>query len=242
MTLEDLLKEASDPSTDPERLGELAYHENKAAQRAAWMNPSLPEDVWREVLLGYEPEAWANPMAPFYLLTWTSRKEDRTTMEGAARFVMSELFRNDDRCSPEGKALIAAKVQEWWVTAQSADDMMTYLGWWAEAKGKDSFEHRETVRILVLCVRTAPDLIAKDRQALDLLDTWSGGGQDLRKKATALASSRAVTYACQFAHNTWSNAWYATSEVIKAASSPEKVDHLLTDLIRQEMPLPPVVA
>jgi hypothetical protein len=44
-------------------------------------------------------------------------------------------------------------------------------------------EHREVVRILVLCVRTAPNLTTEDRQALDLLEAWSAGGEDRRKEA-----------------------------------------------------------
>lgn len=84
MTHEDLLKEASNPSTDPQRLRELVDHEDEAIYGAAWRNPSLPEDILRQALLGGFLEAWSNPMASLYVLTWTPREDDWRTLEDAA--------------------------------------------------------------------------------------------------------------------------------------------------------------
>lgn len=244
-----LLQEASDPSTDPERLRELAEHKNKAVQRVAIRNPSVPENLWRTALLIGEPEAWDNPMAPLYLLAWTPRENDLRTVDVSARLVVYALWETPERCSPEGKALLAAKVQEWWDTFESASDMMGFLGRWAVTKGKDSAEHREVVRILILCVRTVPNLTTEDRQALDLLEAWTAGGEDRRYEAEDLADLMAVKDACRFSLAPWSNAWNALFEVLVVVVSDKKgaerrkaqAEHQrqMADVIRQAMPLPP---
>jgi hypothetical protein len=101
-------------------------------------------------------------------------------------------------------------------------------------------------------VRTAPNLIAEDRQALDLLEAWSQGGQDRREETEALASSYAVKNNLAFAQDSSINPRHAIFEVLEVVASDKegkerqeaRVDHerLLVDLIRREMPLPPVVA
>jgi hypothetical protein len=245
----DPLQEAADPSTDPERLGQLAGH--KAVQRVAWRNPSLPEEVWREVLLDGHPEAWANPMAPFYVLTWTPRKEDWGTLEEAVRFATQALWEAPSRCSPEGKALIAAKIQEGWITSASGRNLMQFLGWWAKAKGDGSSEHLKVVHIAVLCVRTVPDLTDKGRQVLDLLEAWTAGGEDRRYEAYTLAFSNPIKEIVGFARDPSYSPWYAINQVVHVVASDKEGataeeaqvqhDRLLADLIRREMPLPPVV-
>jgi hypothetical protein len=241
----DLLQEASDPSTAPERLRELGLYHDQDVQRAAWKNPSLPEDVWRTVLLGGKPEAWANPMTPIYLLAWTPREDDPSTPEYAAPFATQALWDEPDRCCPEGKALLAAKVQEWWATSEDSEVMIRFLGWWAQAKGDDSTEHREVVRITVLCVRTAPDLTASDLKALDLLEAWCAGGADRRYETKALISSQAVTDTALFAQSSFSP-WNAVYEMLSAVGrmadneAKDEQSSMLADLIRRERPLPPV--
>jgi hypothetical protein len=247
-----LLQEAADPSTAPERIRQLADHKNRVVQRAAIRNPSLPEEVWCEALINGEPEAWANPMASIYLLTWTPRKNDFRTVEDAARRATQGVWAVPERCSLEGKVLLNAKVKEWWVTSESASDMAMYLGWWALAKGDGSTEHRETVRLLLLCVRTAPHLTDDDRQALDLLQTWATGGANRRKEARDLADSEAIMDVGLFAHDPSYYPWRVINEVLMAVSSGKqgrerkeaKAEHErhLADVIRREMPLPPVVA
>jgi hypothetical protein len=244
MTHEDLLKEATDPATDPERLRVLAYHEDEAVQRAAWRNPSLPETVWRWALLEGNPEAWANPMAPLYVLAW----DDPSTFESAARWATYELWQDPERCSSEGKALLAAKVQEGWTTSINTIDMLWLLGKWVQAKGNGSPEHREVVRILVRCVRTAPNLTDKDRQALDFLKTWCMGGEYQIKESYELAFSTVVKSVIKFSDDFCSPEWYAVQDILVAverqAGKEARAEHerLLADLIRQEMLLPPVVA
>jgi hypothetical protein len=246
------LQEASDPTTDPERLYQLARSNRNAVAWAAMRNPSLSEEAWRKFLLIGYPETWANPMAPFYVLTWTPREEDRgTTLDDLARLTMCSLWSDPDRCSPEGKALIVANIHAWWDTCESGDDMMIFLGRWAQVKGKDSPEFRETLRILVLCVRTMSHLTDQDRETLDLLEAWAAGGQDRRDEAYELASSKVVTYACRFAHRLFpspSDTLEALRETVASDKEGQErkeaiAEHqrLLADLIRQAMPLPPVV-
>jgi hypothetical protein len=244
------LQEATDPTTAPERLRELGLYHDQGVRRAVWKNASLPEEVWREVLLRGEPEPWANPMAPIYLLTGIY---DFKNLHNAARWATGESWRNPDpdRCSPEGKALIAAKLQEWWATSESAEDMMLFFGLWAYTNGKDSAEHREVVRITVLCARTSPDLTTRDHEALDLLDAWSQGGVDERKKAQTLSSAQSIKDTFQFALDPHYMPWSLYDNLMKAVSSgkqgierKEAMDEhsrLLADLIRRERPLPPVV-
>jgi hypothetical protein len=243
-----LLEEANDPSTDPERLRKLARNENKAVRRAVQRNPSLPEDVWRKVLLDGQPEAWANPMTPIYLLAWTPHKKDWNTLEDATRLAAEALWKRPDRCSVQGKTLLNAKIQAWWATSEDADDMMSLLAWWADAKGNGSQEHREAVRITIVCVRTIPDLTTKDRQAFDILQAWSEDGKDGRKKAKDLASSVAVRNTIYFAENTSYRPWHAIFALIDVLVSDKegkeaerKHFRLLTNVIRQARPLPPVV-
>lgn len=228
-----------------ERLRELADHRNRAVYQAAWKNPSLPEDVWHETLVKGEPEAWANPMAPIYLLTWIPRKDDTNTLAYAAYLAQFRSLREPSRCSAEGKALLSIKVQEAWVASELAEEMMIFLGWWVGHKGKDSSEHRKVVHILVSCVRTVPNLTNKDDRALDILQDWSMGGKDQRKKAKALADSQVVKRALKFAQNTSCGPWHAMYDVLDSlnrTTTVNRVNHsrMLADLIRIEMPLPPV--
>jgi hypothetical protein len=245
MTQHDLLKEATDPATDPERLRELAQMMSEAVRRAVSKNPSVPEDVWGDALLQGWPEAWDNPMAPIYILTWTPREDNPDTLEDAIQVSTFALWKHPERCSLEGKALLNAKLQEWWATSEEADDMMNFLGRWVKEENGGSQEHREVVRVLVLCVRTTPDLTDDDRQALDLLEVWCAGGKDQRKEAYALASSQPVKYAYWSAINPF-NMGSTLSQVFRgvAWTKEAKAEHerLRADLIRREMPLPPVVA
>lgn len=244
------LEEASDPATDPERLRELAdINEAVEVHRAAWRNPSLPEDEWRKVLMLGVPEAWANPMALFYLLTWTPRKDDPRSLVDAARSATQLLWDTPKRCSPEGKALLNAKVQEWWVTSEKATRMMIFLGAWINKRGVS--EHFKVMRLLLRCVRTVPHLITEDHQALNILDEWIQGGADGRDEALGLAYSSAVEYIVSFALHPNYSPWKAinamvitvASDKIGAERDEAKAEHnrMLADLIRQEMPLPPVV-
>jgi hypothetical protein len=251
-TLPSLQKEASDPATDPERLRELSQYHHVSVPRAAMMNPSLPEDVWRKDLLQGQPEAWANPMAPFYVLTWTPREDDVHTLEHAALRATKLLWKAPKRSYPEGKALLAAKVQEWWATSEESEDMMRLLKWWVEPKGNGSPEHREAVRILIRCARTAPDLTHVDLQALHRLEDWSQGGEDCRSKVQdEVPSSSLAEDVCAFAWDPSYGPWYALDQVLNVVASNKegaerqraKAEHdrLMADLIRREMPVPPVV-
>jgi hypothetical protein len=246
------LQEAGDPTTDPERLRRLVVHNDEAVHRAAWRNPSLPEDAWRTALLAFNPEAWANPMAPFYLLAWTPQEEDLSTLEDAARWATQALWREPERCSPEGKALLAAKVQEWWATSEDISGMIWFLGYWSNAIGNGSQEHREAVRIIVLCLQTNPHPTSADLEAIEILEAWSQGREDRRKEAKALHSSWAIQDATKFALDNSVNPWIAVSELLKTVASDKRGqerqeaitahERLLADVIRQAMPLPPVVA
>jgi hypothetical protein len=241
------LQEAYNTSTAPERLEELADHEDEEVQEAAWKNPSLPEDAWREVLLRGEPVAWDNPMASFYVLAWTPRENDPTTLEEAVQWATQALWEEPERCSSEGKALIAAKVQAWWSTSEDVEEMTIFLGDWVRAKGDESIEHREVVRILVLCVRTVPDLTDEDRRALDLINAWTAGGEDRRNEAQALASSQVIQDVCRLLQHPSNGSSHTIFTVLKAieiaAGEQARAEHsrLMADVIRRAMPLPPVV-
>jgi hypothetical protein len=244
----DPIQEASDPATEPERLRELIWHDNRDVRRAVFRNPAVPEDVWRKFLLRGDPEPWDNPMAPFYLLTWTPHEGDLNILEFAARRAMSDLWGDPERCSPEGKALLNAKVDEGWATSTSARDMISFLERWERWFPDD---HLEVVRILVLCVRTAPRLTDGDRQALDLLEVWTMGGENRNNKAKGLAASQAVKDTVLFARNSRNNPWYTIDKVLEAVASDKQgaerqeaiAEHErhLADVIRRERPLPPMV-
>jgi hypothetical protein len=251
------LEEAADPATDPERLRKIARLNDDDVKRAAWKNPSVPEDVWRDAFLEGFPESWANPMAPFYVLAWTPQsEEEKDDVFKSARWATQALWETPGRCSPEGKVLILAKVQEWWATSEAPLDMMNFLGWWAQAKGDGSTEHLEVVRLTVQCVRTVRfemllGLTDKDGQALDLLEAWSTGGKDRRNEAQALTDSSAVTDTVRFAldssHGPENALWEAQETVVDRQEDRDPENALieyerhLAGVIRRERPLPPVV-
>lgn len=249
-----LLQEASDPATDPARLRELAETENDdAVCRAALRNPSVPEDLWRTFFVDGWPEAWDNPMTPFYLIAWTSRSEEENEISNSARWATEALWENPKRCSPEGKALMDAKFQEWWVTSTNGMLMSVSIGLWAWAKGKDSPEHRKAVRIFVDCVRTIPSLEDEDCQALDFLQDWSEGGEDLRMKANDLNCLKAVSGTVRFAADPSFDAWHIFHELrihtysqnyvsARRQEAEDEHDRQMADVIRRKMPLPPGVA
>jgi hypothetical protein len=224
-----------------------------AVRRAAWQNPNLPEEAWRNALLDGHPEPWANPMAPFYLLSWIHSKDDWRTLEAAAQSATESLWVEPERCSVEGKQLLAAKVTETWATSGSAVDMMTFLGTWASSRGIGSQEHKNVMRILVQCVRTTPNLTQKDLDLLQSLEQWSKGlqqdppnlggdnhSQPVKQLHLAITdcffSYRFVVYAVL------EKVMYNKSKDYDSQDYPEaKKEHnrLLADLIRQEMPVPP---
>lgn len=240
MSDEELVQEAADTSTDPERLRQLAEHGNWFVRQAAWRNPSVPEDVWRDGLCYVSTAAWCNPMATIYFFAWTPRQNDRSALE-IVMLAMEALQKEPERCSPEGKALINTKLQEWWSTSVSPFSMMSYLGEWANTKGNASPEHKEAVRILILCVRTATNLTDKDRQALDFVEAWSAGGKDRRNEAFSLASVTSVKSTIKFAWDPSHVPWYTIDSLLNVVPSPKETERHLADVIRQAMPLPPVL-
>jgi hypothetical protein len=246
----DPLQEAADPATAPERLRQLTgILVDEAVRQVAWRNPSLPEDVWRTALLQGKPEAWANPMAPIYLLTWTPREDDPQNLDWGARWATKALWSDPERCSAEGKVLLATKNQEWWGTSDESLDMMYHLGLWAEANRKDLQKHREVVRILALCVQMDPHLMAEERQILDLFKDPNRSAEDLTDKIKTLTISDSFNHFMKFAKTPYQRAWYAWSAVDQAIKSfahdgdesIAKHSQFLANLIRQEMPLPPEV-
>jgi len=247
----DPLEEASDPATDTERLRYLANHKREDVRLAAIQNPGVPEDVWRKALLEGLPEALSNPMAPIYLLVWSPKPGDQSTLESAIRRATQALWKNPERCSPDGKVLLNVQIMNLWAASVSAWCMIAIVQSWASAKGNGSDEHKAMVRLLMLCAQTVPNLPAEDRQALDLLEAWCAGRKDRREEAYSLASSKIVEAVILSATNPsgWHNPWEAIYEILKAVSlgKPSNTrsnvsaehDRLLADLIRREMPLPP---
>jgi hypothetical protein len=247
-TLESLIQEASDPETDPERLQELANSRKDSVRRAAWQNSNLPEEVWRNALLEGHPEAWDNPMAPFYLLAWTPREKDPQTLEFAARSATSTLWREPERCSTDGKVLIATKVMEWWATSKSTQDMIGFLVELVQVHGIGSREHKQLIRILVKCVRTTPNLTPEDLDLLNSIEQWSKGLHQNPPNVFLVNYQVPVTHTYLSINYPISNPRIAIYNVVRSSvkkmvqSYPEaKAEHnrFLAELIRQEMPVPP---
>lgn len=98
------------------------------------------------------------------------------------------------------------------------------------------------------CVRP-PDLTAEDRQVLDRLDAWSAGGEDNRFQSTHKIISSAVRKAVEFSLNCYVNSGLSGLIVSigsnkRGAERDDAMDahnQMMADLIRREMPLPPVV-
>jgi hypothetical protein len=250
--LERLIQEASAPETDPERLQELANSTDDDVRRSAWKNPNLPEEVWRKILLRGAPEAWANPMAPFYLLAWTPRKDDWRTLEYAALVATESLWVKPEQCSVEGKQLLTTKVFEWWTTSESALDMMHFLARWASFRGIGSQEHKDVMQILVQCVKTMPNLTREDRDLLHSVEQWSKGREPHPTEVAETNYSDPVRYTYLSTKNPFPNTMYAVHKVLEYVASKKSKDRLqaykeanaehnrlLAELIRQEMPVPP---
>lgn len=97
MSIDELLREASDPTTPPERLRFLCRHESvrRATAATALRNPSVPLDVLREALVDSEVldgrlaerlAAWHNPSVPLLLMG-----EPRPEYREGARLLLALL-------------------------------------------------------------------------------------------------------------------------------------------------------
>jgi hypothetical protein len=190
-------------------------------------------------------------MTPLYVLGWAAREGDLRTLEEAVQWAAYALWKTPNRCSAEGKALLNNKLQEWWSTSELAGELIWFLAQWAKENGNGSSEHREVVRITILCVRTEPNLSDSDRLVLDLLDDWSAWNTDQRNKAKYFAFLDSVKNVAQFAQDHIYNPWHAIYDVVESLSmANQEVDYdkaeveherHLADLIRSAMPVPPVV-
>lgn len=149
-----LLQEAADPATDPERLRELADHEDEAVFHAVWRNPSVPEELWRNAFLDGFPEAWANPMAPIYVFAWTPKDEnEKDVPERSARVACIYLRKEHTRSSNDGKSLINSVLVEWWGKSVNMNYMLSHLMEPSSVGGAGSPRHRQVVRAMVRLVR-----------------------------------------------------------------------------------------
>jgi hypothetical protein len=259
-----LLQEAEDPVTAPERLEELIVDRRLFApnlrglrlkiQEAIWSNPSCPTDILRGSLLSGNIEAWSNPMAPLLVLTWTPSPddEDATIEDGArtaTRFLLRGTHRGESKTTTDDvKKLIAFKIIEWWNKANDSN-MLMYLGEWAMAKGPKSKEYKDAMRIGILCARNIPALSSKDAQAIDLIEEWISNGKDVRKNALKLANSPTVKSIIKSAMDDEFNpgvAMQLAAQEIADRGGGEKAfqEYLgrMANKIRQEIPVPPVVA
>jgi hypothetical protein len=246
------LEEALDENTDPERLRKLVRHEDQAVKRAALSNPAVPEDIWREKLLGLHPMAWNNPMAPFYLLTWVEPEDEYASIKNAARKVVPWVLMHPDLASQQAKQLISAKVIEWWQTSKDAPKMMLYLEKFYLGNEND-VEHRQLVKLAMLCVSTVTYLSQDDVAALHLLEEWVQGKEDSRHRALALAKDKLVKRCIENAFDpdapvadligdVSSDMARATVSESEFFETSAKHDEVLADVIRGAMPVPPVLA
>jgi hypothetical protein len=79
----------------------------------------------------------------------------------AARWATFALWEDPERCSPEGKALLNAKVQVVGHLRNASTHDGLSSEWWAKAKGDGSPEHREVVRILIHACGRRPNLTTR---------------------------------------------------------------------------------
>jgi hypothetical protein len=254
MTPPDLLQEASDPATDPERLRQFANSRLHGIKNAAWKNPSLPESTWWSILVN--PEAWDNPMASLYLLT-ESHPDSKATKRYGARTSTIALMSAPERASEEAKSLLDSILLEWWNSTVSPYGMLEYLGNWASFKRFCSERHRKVVDILRLILqkewRTG---MVEERMVLSAMEDFYKGNcnksllEDLSREDLLQCYQDAILYTLDLQEDPS----YSLRALIQflandAAAKGEAYDEAarrymeaFANLIRREMPTPPLAS
>lgn len=246
------LQEALDENTDPERLRELVSHKDLEVRRAALSNPSVPENIWRQKLLGLHPTAWNNPMAPIYILAWVDDEDEDRSIQNVARKTVPWVLVHPELSSLQAKQLISAKVIEWWATSKNGPQMMLYLEKFYDPEENEE-EHRQLVGLAILCVSTIPHLSSDDKEALSTLSEWVQGKEDSRQRALKLAKNVLVQRCIYFASDpelpvadligeVSGEVASQTVQVIDFFKAAADHDEVLADLIRGAMSVPPVLA
>lgn len=171
MTQRDLADEASDPTTDPERLAELLNSPMTQVARLAKSNPSLPSALHRSLLEAGSIWAWMNPQTPFTLLIDGTTDELLHGAQKAVGWVWSPTLAFDPSVL---HAALAPVLDPWWASTDEADEMFLLLHRWSmlhfASHETPSFE----LGLRWLEGEPLPNLVAGDmvREAIHHLRTW----------------------------------------------------------------------
>lgn len=172
----DLAEEATDPTTAPARLAQLAYSMDEGERRAARSNPNLPTDTLLACLEVGSPEAWRNPALPFLL--FSSQVPDKM-VKGALLLARPHLVNPSvGRLPPDLEEPVTTALNLWWSTTTDALSMFALIVDMAQTAGEEA--QREVVRFVLLphqarLQRRITPGDAYTVAALQMVDRWGAG-------------------------------------------------------------------
>lgn len=152
--MDDLLAEASDPTTPGGRLEALALDKKVAPEvrDAARRNPNLPEQVMASLLVTGDPAPWSNPTLDLFLLT----HHDEGIYLGAQKCLvrLGTLPRSVAE-GPVGRRLMAM-AQAWWERYADVGHMLELVGMLCVGDPTvGSAAHRRAVEVALLVLDRA---------------------------------------------------------------------------------------
>lgn len=254
MARPDLLQQAADPATDPERLREFAISKFEGLKQAAWKNPSLPESTWWSILVN--PEAWDNPMASLYLLV-ANHPDPRMAKNYGARQSSIFLMKDPTRASEQAKLLLDSVLLEWWNSTVSPYGMVEYLAEWASFKGFCGERHQKVVGLLRLILQEDGRVkMVNEKKALSAMEAFSKGdcNKDVLTRLTMEDLTQWYQDAVLYTLDILNDPSYSLRALIQdlaneATETGDPYDeaarrHMeaFANLIRREVPTPPLAS
>lgn len=217
-SLAELLVEASDPATPPERLLKLADDPDMPEEvgSAATRNPSLPMETHAEWLRSGNIDAWANPQTPFTMLVHgTPHLGAARAVQGIARLGLAERLRDI-------RPTIVPVLKAWWAEEINGEVMARYiseLGLWVKGQPEPRL-YRLATRMALLPVWEAIDDMGpwkgRLRPLVEELEAWVDGASKQPLKSIRQQVRAALNQIQQDGIGT--EAWYAsTSENVAKA-------------------------
>lgn len=166
---------ASDPTTDPTRLANLARSRNEAVAREAQKNPSLPEEILVPLLEEGRVAAWSSPQVPFLLLTHGQTAPLEAGAKGAVFSAPSTAKRD-----PEFVANVHGVLSAWWKHTAYPARMLSHLDSLMRAVPVDADFRRRVVAPMVSFVEVYVEMLPSAntgvfKRAIGFLRAWTQG-------------------------------------------------------------------
>lgn len=175
------LDEAEDPTTDPDRLAELAYDRDPIVAEAARSNPNLPTEELVGLIRLPSVAAWRNPAFDLALLT------GGVDAERLPALALECLWRASWPLDEELGARVFPLVEQWWRETHDPRELFSVLTQRAERSAWGSPEHRDAVRAGYVCALASAKASSRSDHEADepLIATWLGAVKNWLDEPTA---------------------------------------------------------